>query len=95
MDVTVLHNISMQAQIYSIIKSLDPYHLTIGGVGCQNSFLFRDVASLIPPTVSRSSNAWMGEGQPALQLSLDLVCALPQNTHTHTFSADISSVALF
>ena len=61
----------MQAQVYSIIKDLDPYHATIGASDCANSWMFRDVATMIPPTVRRSS-VWMDHGQPALQLSLDL-----------------------
>ena len=61
----------MQAQVYSIIKDLDPWHATIGASDCANSWMFRDVASKIQPTVSRSS-VWMEHGQPALQLSLDL-----------------------
>lgn len=61
----------MQAQVYSIIKDLDPYHATIGASDCSNSWMFRDVATKIPPTVARSS-IWMEHGQPALQLSLDL-----------------------
>jgi hypothetical protein len=62
----------MQAQVYSVIKDLDPYHATIGAANCGSSFLFRDIPSLLPATVNRST-AWMEHGQPALQLSLDLV----------------------
>ena len=62
----------MQAQVYSIIKDLDPYHATIGAANCGSSFLFRDIPSLLPATVNRST-VWMEHGQPALQLSLDLV----------------------
>ena len=65
-------DVSMQAQVYSVIKDLDPYHATIGAANCGNSFLFRDIPSLLPATVNRST-AWMEHGQPALQLSLDLV----------------------
>jgi hypothetical protein len=65
-------DVSMQAQVYTLIKDLDPYHAIIGAANCGSSFLFRDIPSLLPATVSRVQ-AWMGHGQPALQLSLDLV----------------------
>ena len=65
-------DVSMQAQVYSVIKDLDPYHATIGAANCGSSFLFRDIPSLLPATVNRST-AWMEHGQPELQLSLDLV----------------------
>ena len=64
--------ISQQAQVYSILKDLDPFHPTIGAVNCDNSWLFRDVPSYEKPTTDRSST-WLSRGQPQLQLSLDLV----------------------
>lgn len=70
----------MQAQVYSVIKDLDPYHATIGAANCGSSFLFRDIPSLLPATVNRST-AWMEHGQPALQLSLDLVMQVRFGLH--------------
>eukprot|EP01052_Picozoa_sp_SAG31_P003000 SAG31_NODE_110_length_24476_cov_9.909654_17_plen_897_part_00 len=63
---------SAQALIYSFIKDIDPYHLTVGAVNCQAGFMFRDYPSEDVVTVSRSE-VWMGSGQPALQLSLDVI----------------------
>ena len=60
------HSTSMQAQVYSIIKDLDPYHATIGASDCANSWMFRDVATMIPPTVRRyppSPGCWCRKAQ--------------------------------
>ena len=76
----------MMSQVYALIKDLDPYHAVIGAANCGSSFLFRDIPSLLPATVSRTQ-AWMGHGQPALQLSLDLVMQENYGTSLATHAA--------
>ena len=66
------NGISNQAEIYSWIKDLDPYHATVGAVNCNMGFMFKDYPSEDRPTVDRNE-VWMGPGQPHLQLSLDIV----------------------
>merc|ERR1719272_1058277 len=33
-------NVSLQSQVYQLLKTLDPYHVTIGAVNCGNSWMF-------------------------------------------------------
>eukprot|EP00039_Didymoeca_costata_P017633 m.326957 g.326957 ORF g.326957 m.326957 type:complete len:686 (-) comp16563_c0_seq2:5534-7591(-) len=56
-----LEFISYQAQLYNLIKSADPYHITTGAIQCHNAWLWSDVPSLIPGV----------DNNPLLQLSLD------------------------
>ena len=81
----------MMSQVYALIKDLDPYHAVIGAANCGSSFLFRDIPSLLPATVSRTQ-AWMGHGQPALQLSLDLVMQVWLSLFDETAPAVILSL---
>ena len=37
-------DISLQSQVYQLIKDVDPYHVTIGAVDCGNSWMFTDTA---------------------------------------------------
>ena len=60
---------SAQALVYTFLRDIDPYHVTIGAVNCQAGFMFRDYPSEDAAAVDRSQ-LWMGPGQPALQLSL-------------------------
>lgn len=67
-------NISLQAQAYTLLKDLDPYHVTIGAVNCGNSWMFTDSApSVLPSQTSITQRALPQAQQPALQLSLDVV----------------------
>ena len=70
-------DISAMAQIFNIIKSIDPYHLIAGAVNCHDVWMFNEVASIgLPPTNLLSSlqrGAVIPWGvQPRNQLSLDL-----------------------
>ena len=66
------HLVSALSQTYAVIKDLDPYHVTTGGVECPNAWQFSDRPSLLPPTADRSE-PWLSSGQPQLQLFVDLV----------------------
>ena len=66
------NGISSQAEVYNWLKTIDPWHATVGAVNCDQGFMFKDYESEDGPTVGRSE-VWLGRGQPALQLSLDLV----------------------
>lgn len=64
------------AQIFNILKSIDPYHLVTGAVNCDDVWMFNEVPSIgLPPTnlSSLQSSAVIPWGlQPRNQLSLDL-----------------------
>eukprot|EP01051_Picozoa_sp_SAG22_P001374 SAG22_NODE_53_length_24242_cov_158.884231_14_plen_126_part_00 len=46
---------SWLAKTYVLIKSIDPFHATVGAVNCANSWSFADgAASYLTPTVSLS-----------------------------------------
>lgn len=68
-------DISLQSQVYQLIKDLDPYHVTIGAVDCGNSWMFTDTApSWLDPQKNIVSMRNIPEAtQPKLQLSLDVV----------------------
>ena len=68
-------DISLQSQIYQLIKNLDPYHVTIGAVNCGNSWMFTDTTpSWLTPGADILSLRNLPEAvQPNLQLSLDVV----------------------
>ena len=38
-----LGNVTVQARLYNLIKSLDPYHLVSGAVQCHNLWMWSDV----------------------------------------------------
>jgi hypothetical protein len=67
-------DISLQAQVYQLIKDLDPYHVTIGAVNCGNSWMFTDsTPSWLTPGQALTSSSIAQATQPQLQLSLDVV----------------------
>ena len=68
-------NISLQSQVYQLIKDLDPYHVTIGAVNCGNSWMFTDQTPswLTPETNVLSMRNIPEATQPNLQLSLDVI----------------------
>ena len=68
------HDISLQAQVYQIIKDIDPFHVTIGAVNCGNSWMFTDqTPSWLASEQSDGTPTLPVATQPALQLSLDVV----------------------
>lgn len=67
-------DISLQAQVYAILRDVDPYHVTIGAVNCGNTWMFTDAAPSWLAADQDDAATTIGEGtQPALQLSLDVV----------------------
>eukprot|EP00948_MAST-09A_sp_MAST-9A-sp1_P003502 g3502.t1 len=68
------HDISLQSQVYQLIKAHDPYHLTIGAVNCGNGWMFTDqTPSFLAPETNTSVPLIPLAKQPILQLSLDIV----------------------
>ena len=75
-------DISLQAQVYQLIKDMDPYHVTIGAANCGNSWMFTDTApSWLTPKQDLSANSIAQATQPQLQLSLDVVM---QENYVHS-----------
>ena len=70
-------NVSLQSQVYQLLKTLDPYHVTIGAVNCGNSWMFTDqTPSFLPPEGGDqilSMPTIPEQTQPRLQLSLDVI----------------------
>jgi hypothetical protein len=67
-------NISLQSQVYQLLKNIDPYHVTIGAVNCGNSWMFTDqTPSWLAPEQDDHARSLPEARQPALQLSLDVV----------------------
>ena len=65
-------NVSLQAKLYNLIKSIDPYHLILGAIQCTNAWMWSDVESYVPSSPPTPGAAVIPFGhQPALQLSLD------------------------
>merc|ERR1712096_402607 len=88
---------SWLAKTYVLIKSIDPFHATVGAVNCANSWSFADgAASYLTPTVSLSDRvipvgnctdlASSDCKQPIQQLSLDIIMQenYNQNLDGHT-----------
>ena len=70
------------AQIFNIIKSVDPFHLVAGAVNCDDTWMFNEVPSIgLPPSnESLMAGSVIDWGlQPRNQLSLDFPseCRLP------------------
>ena len=63
------HNVGLQARLYQLIKSIDPYHIVTGAVQCSITWPWTDVPSN-PSLPSLPAVSGLPE-QPALQLSLD------------------------
>ena len=63
------HNVGLQARLYQLIKSIDPYHIITGAVQCSITWPWTDVPSN-PSLPSLPAVSGLPE-QPALQLSLD------------------------
>jgi len=67
-------NISLQSQVYQLLKNLDPYHVTIGAVNCGNSWMFTDeTPSFLAPASQDNVRTLPEAVQPKLQLSLDVI----------------------
>lgn len=76
-------NVTLQAKLYNLVKSIDGYHLTTGAIQCNfNTWIFSDVPAgvdghaLPPPSSSTGKiNSCMPalDEEPALQLSLDVL----------------------
>eukprot|EP01051_Picozoa_sp_SAG22_P015736 SAG22_NODE_2102_length_3010_cov_2.033322_2_plen_803_part_00 len=64
---------SLQAQAYTLLKALDPYHATIGAMDCGDLWSFSDVDSYLNATAKLSEPALPIGQQPATQLSLDVL----------------------
>eukprot|EP01052_Picozoa_sp_SAG31_P064970 SAG31_NODE_23806_length_495_cov_0.911616_1_plen_129_part_01 len=56
-------NVALQARLYELIKSVDPYHIVSGAVQCAITWPWTDVPT--NPAIPESPD------QPRLQLSLD------------------------
>jgi hypothetical protein len=74
-------DMSLQAQAYTLLKQLDPYHITYGAVNCGDSWQFTDTApSYLHSTRGTTSAPTIPQAtQPQLQLSLDVV--MHENYH--------------
>ena len=72
---STISDISKQAQVYQLIKNLDPYHVTVGAANCGDSWMFSDVTpSWLTPEKNILSMQNIPEAiQPNLQLSLDVI----------------------
>jgi len=71
---TNAHDISLQSQLYILLKNLDPYHITIGATNCGDTWMYTDAApSYLPPESNINDRVLPEMRQPALQLSLDIV----------------------
>ncbi|KAH8072684.1 hypothetical protein JL721_3327 [Aureococcus anophagefferens] len=68
------HDVSLQAQVYAVMKDVDPYHPTIGASDCGNTWMFTDQApSWLKSEQDDGDRVLPVATQPALQLSLDVV----------------------
>ena len=72
-------DMSLQAQAYTLLKELDPYHVTMGAVNCGTSWQFTDTAPSYLQAASSTAPMLAQAVQPQLQLSLDVV--MHENYH--------------
>jgi hypothetical protein len=66
-------NVSLQAKLYNLLKSLDPLHLVLGAIECNDAWMWTDVASYEPPDPPAPGPVIPLGAQPRLQLSLDVI----------------------
>eukprot|EP01051_Picozoa_sp_SAG22_P001150 SAG22_NODE_43_length_25304_cov_5.394644_2_plen_370_part_00 len=65
---------SMQAQAYTLLKTLDPYHATVGAMNNPNLWSFSDVPSYLNASAGVLASPVLPTAQqPATQLSLDVL----------------------
>ena len=95
-------DVSLQAQVYQLLKNIDPYHVTIGAVNCGNSFMFTDQTPSWLVSEQNDHVRILPEAkQPALQLSLDVVMqenyggSLASHSSSGTWASGVGSDGFF